>query len=304
MFAWMLAIRDWFYQLVYGKPKAMPVTLTDNEMLAYLVEQRDGSPSRYQLSSEAYSTRRHDWGTSPGSRGFEASDSVLRNTPARNTVIQTFDFGYSEPGFGRFDLQDGDGGQVLVIVDGWASVIMTQDGGDGVQWFIGRDRSQLGWLMFRNTVTDAWQSVDAELAKGRHATDRPLLYNEAYTRFRRQMLSMPFARAGVFHEMRNLDVIVCEHYSGGNPETAEAVERFVFAKGLGWVLWERWQQNVALPTEVVAANAARLPALPELEAPLGEGWTRNDGRCWTNICEYATPVSVDMFAWPALSELT
>ena len=68
--------------------------------------------------------------------GHQASDSVIQRRGAGTLVVQTFDFGRGGRVFGRFD-GGGDGGQVLMPVDGWSSVAMTEDGGGGVQWFIG-----------------------------------------------------------------------------------------------------------------------------------------------------------------------
>ena len=49
-------------------------------------------------------------------------------------MLQTFDFGTGGRAFGHFDGGRGDGGQVMVFKDGWASFVLTEDGTAGVQW--------------------------------------------------------------------------------------------------------------------------------------------------------------------------
>jgi hypothetical protein len=87
---------------------------------------------------------------------YQASDSVVERRAGRTLVVQTFDFGTDGRVFGRFDGGRGDGGQVLLFIGDWASFAMTEDGGGGVQWFIGKtcrspvdqDARFLGWLIF------------------------------------------------------------------------------------------------------------------------------------------------------------
>ena len=71
-------------------------------------------------------------------QGYQASDSVVQRRGARTLVVQTFDFGTGGRVFGWFEGglgQGGDDGQVLLLVAGWSTAAMTEDGGAGVQWF-------------------------------------------------------------------------------------------------------------------------------------------------------------------------
>ena len=89
---------------------------------------------------------------------------------AKNPIIeQTFDFGGdADHEFGLFD--DADGGQVAVLVKGWASLIMTEDANTGVGWFIGegcrhlREEAGLSWLAFnRDAPAGRWPKRQATL---------------------------------------------------------------------------------------------------------------------------------------------
>ena len=284
--------------------------MTAAEQMAYLVQDaalmQDGGFVPATIDA-AMTVRKHDWGAT-GSRGYEASDSVQDSRPSGAIVVQTFDFGYAPDGFGRFDAAAGDGGQVLKIIDGWASVVMTQDGGAGVQWFIGAVDPQLGWLMFRDDVTDQWQTVTAALRDAGKASSRPWLYNLAWTRYRRQTVTVPFLIDGQPSQSRALDAVVCEHYAGPTVATTTAMERFVFAKGFGLIRWERWL-NPALATvdraaASVLAASGRLPPVPELAGLVPSSWALVDGRCWSNLCSYATPQTVRQFNWPAVQLVT
>lgn len=303
----LLLITLWLRAIISGN-RLRPATISNDEMLSYLVQdvhmatptQPVTGANRLARSSDMLSWRRHDWG-SPGSQGYLASDSVLDVTG--QNVIQTFDFGYTPDGFGRFDTANGDGGQVIRIVDGWASVVMTQDGGAGIQWFIGGIKSQLGWLMFGNDVTDQWQSCVAWLNKGATSDARPWLYNPAFTRYKRAHLTVPFLQHGTPIGTQVLDVIVCEHYSGINIDLADAAECFYFARGLGWIRWERWQNSSVTAVDMSQveqlASQRRMPEIPEMVNDHGASWHMTDGRCWTNFVLYPQGYSVDAFDWQA-----
>ncbi len=118
---------------------------------------------RAQSDRDVATYRKYDWPNSNEATqrplGYQASDSVLTRRAGRSLVEQTFDFGDEKRMFGRFDGALGDGGQILVVVDGWASAIMTEDGGDGVQYFIGpgcrtsaKSAGELSWLFFNSNV--------------------------------------------------------------------------------------------------------------------------------------------------------
>ena len=127
--------------------------------------------------------RKHDWPNrldDPATAlGYQASDSVLEGRSSRPVAVQTFDFGTDGRAFGRFDGGRGDGGQVLLFVGDWATFAMTEDGGGGVQWFIGeacrsgveRDARFLSWLVFRQELQDKrWNAAVASSISRHHLT--------------------------------------------------------------------------------------------------------------------------------------
>jgi len=298
---WLMGIFYWDY---------VPVTLSTEQMLEFLTENYGNTPEtiasgRLAQCSDTMYWRRHDWGVA-GTAGYQASDSVLNCS--HTAVIQTLDFGYTPEGWDRFDLASGDGGQVIKIVDNCASIVMTQDGGDGIQWFIGAVDSELGWLLFRNTVTDHWQEETAWLNKGTSADSRPWLYNPAFTRYKRISLSMPWMIQGVAAASTTLDVIVCQHYNGTSIANADTAECFYFAKGYGWIRWESWQNSakITVNQEQAAEFAAsgRMPVVNDASLDQPAGWVMIDGRNWTNWVSYPTGYSVDTYHWQAGNDVS
>ena len=255
-------------------------------------------------------------------------------------MVQTFDFGTGGRVFGRFDgglvtgsgvtgsggTGGGDGGQVLMLVDGWASAAMTEDGGGGVQWFLGEacrspvatDGRFLGWLMFCNEVkADAWNSVVARLNIAAGPENCPRLFNAAFTRYRLDRIAFPFRiidASRVTTAIRHLDVVVSEHYGGTDIESANHLERFFFARRLGLVRWERWsnrrvsRQAADAETAAQLAGTARCPKLerPGLDTigqpggPPGHDWLQVDCRTWTALVRQTLPWSVDRYGWTVL----
>jgi hypothetical protein len=79
-------------------------------------------------------------------------------------------------------------------------------------------------------------------------TGYPWKFNAAYTRYRADQIEMMFrkVRGGVIQTVaRKMDVIASEHYCGRNITSADHLERFYFARDLGLIRWERWE-NFAL----------------------------------------------------------
>lgn len=281
---------------------------------------------RPQLSGDIAIYRKHDWPDTrqPGSYrlGHQASDSVLLRTSVTPVVEQTFDFGgASGREFEHFDSVDG--GQVVLLMRGWATAVMTQDPTGGVQWFIGngcrrsRDGGKLSWLFFNQDVpSDRWGSVVANAGLAHFATECPLRFNLAYTRFRRDTVSFPFrvvSDGTVTKTNRPLDVIISEHFGGGAPDAASNahLERFYFARHLGWIRWERWE-NTNSPTHAVRAAAdlrrvgllkasGRCPAV-SYSTPPGPGWEQVDCRTWTTMVKLNKPWRVSDFHWHAAED--
>jgi hypothetical protein len=274
--------------------------------------------------------RKHDWPDrldEPSTLlGYQASDSVLEHRGGRAVVVQTFDFGTGGRTFGAFDAGRGDGGQVLLFVGDWASLAMTEDGGGGVQWFLGEacwsagrgDDRFLGWLVFRRDVeASAWRDVVAKLNIATRPAACPGRYNDAFTRFRLVLVELPFRIVGGSPPEATLtvalDAIVSEHYGGRDMRAADHLERFYFARGLGLVRWERWANTaIAQPASVFEANrllasTARCPPLSAQEvaaqgAPAA-AWLLVDCRTWTTLVRQVGAWSVRDYRWPALGAL-
>ncbi|MBN9516692.1 MAG: hypothetical protein J0H97_25030 [Alphaproteobacteria bacterium] len=275
---------------------------------------------RLQRSDDPAPYRKHDWpnvlGDPATPHGYQASDSVTMQRGGRTLVVQTFDFGTNGRTFGTFDGGRGDGGQVALILGDWSSFVLTEDGGGGVQWFIGEgcrsagpsDRRFLSWLIFREPVAGTWQDGMARLNIAPNIESCPRRFNDAYTRYRRDAVEFPFRIVGparVRDERHRLDVVVSEHYGGSDIPSADHLERFFFARGLGMVRWERWangkitrdRQAAAMATAL--AQTARCPALKDYGAP-GRDWLLADCRTWTVMIPQNRPWSVDDYGWRAL----
>lgn len=313
--------------------------LTREEMTAYLTQSicigEAGAPmtalpiddkclrSRLQRSDDLATYRKHDWpnvlNVPAIALGYQASDSVIQRRASRMLVVQTFDFGTDGRTFGKFDGGLGDGGQVAVLVDGWASFVMTEDGGGGVQWFVGEgcrtssdaDAKSKSWLTFRDSVTGPkWGSALARLNITGNPNTCPSRFNDAYTRYRTDRIEFPFrvidVAPVVTSLLRQLDVVVSEHYGGSDIRSADHLERFFFAKRLGLVRWERWANGGLVQPPAVHAAAhmlaqtARCPNLEGYGAP-NPNWQLADCRTWTTLVRQTTPWSVDNYQWPALN---
>lgn len=280
---------------------------------------------RLQRTGDVAVYRKHDWPNQlddPATvLGYQASDSVLERRGSRTIVVQTFDFGSGGRTFGTFDAGQGDGGQVLLFIGDWASFAMTEDGSGGVQWFLGKtcrssvdaDGRFLGWLVFRNDVDSTeWQSILAQLNTAVTSTACPSRFNAAFTRFRRESITLPFRIVDSLSHVRTslfpLDVIVSEHYGGHDIRSADHLERFYLAKGLGLVRWERWANgNLRQPPAVTESNrmlstTSRCPPIDRYGSP-APGWLLVDCRIWTTMVRLVSPWTVRDYAWPALNGL-
>jgi hypothetical protein len=280
---------------------------------------------RPQVAGDRVFYRKHDWSNATdkgrAATGYQASDSVVAAQDGRMWVIQTFDFGDAPRTFGKFDAGQGDGGQLLVMADGWASAIMTEDGGAGVQWFIGpgcraapkTDARFVSWIFFGDDAQPGvWQSVFAHLNRETSPAGCPFRFNTAYTRYRADQITMTFrlvTRKGNMQSInRSTDVVISEHYGGDDIAHADHLERFYFGRDLGLVRWERWENFAAArPTEIhrmadLITSSERCMPLRYSEAP-GARWRMIDCRSWTMLVEEDATWSVDMYQWPALDAI-
>ncbi len=267
--------------------------------------QRQGAPMPY---------RRHDWPAVQQARGlplgYQASDAVLGSLLGQPAAVQTFDFGAGENRrFGVLDEGRGDGGQVIPLGPGPAYIAMTEDGGGGVQWFLSPDcrtggRGWQGWLLAGPGATETWTTRVLRLRIAPSPQACPTAFDASLTRYRRTRIELPWREAangltGVIP----VEAIVSEHYGGGEIATAHHLERFVLARGLGMVRWERWensarQRDPALPRQAEALRQQqRCPMLAVSTAP-GPGWLMRDCRTWTNVVRATPGRALAALPWP------
>ena len=269
--------------------------------------------------------RKHDWANRDDQTnrraGYQASDSVVEDLAGGRLYVQTFDFGDGKRRFQHFDLHQGDGGQALAIVNGSAYAILTEDGGGGVQWFIGAGcrtsaKAQApfkSWLFFdRNVTSGAWRDRVARLNIEPRESDCPLFFNDAYTRWRRLNVHFPYRVSAPGQKTREgtwkVDTILSEHYGGSSIAAARHLERFWFGRGYGLLRWERWE-NAGLTSRAHVRDDAQMLAasgrcgLVEGSKPPGAGWLMVDCRTWTNFVRLAKPWRVGKFNWPRRNAL-
>jgi hypothetical protein len=285
--------------------RALPGVLPIEPACRHRAPQRQADPLPY---------RRHDWPAvqhAPGlPQGYQASDAVIGTLMGRPAAIHTFDFGAGEGRrFGAFDRGRGDGGQVVPLGPGPAYIAMTEDGGGGVQWFLSPDCRQgglgwQGWLLAAPAPGGAWSERVVRLRIAPTAQACPTRFNESLTRWRRTPLDLPWREAATGRQgAARVDAIVSEHYGGGAIATADHLERFVLARGLGMVRWERWENPARSRRPDLARDAAafaqqqRCPPLPVSEPP-GPGWLLLDCRTWTNFVRAAPGRPLHAMAWP------
>ena len=313
---------------------AVAQSLDETEMMRFLVQatctdasgrQTGASPAEAACVNRSAQTpaspagyRKHDWPAAVDAAaaplGYQATDAVLSGPPQGQgdavVVTQTFDFGGTGGGFQTFNPASGDGGQVIAITQGSASVFMTEDGGGGLQWFVGDGcqtgarPSELSWLLFRDdVVAGSWRADVARLSITRSQAECPAAFSSAYTRYIRARIAMPFLAAGRPAGSRTVDAIVSEHYDMPSIEQAGHLERFFLGRDLGLLRWERWENAATNPQAYAAsaqlAGSGRCPGIA-LSDPPAQGWVMADCRMWTNIA----PVgqwSVGQFGWSGLS---
>ena len=259
--------------------------------------------------------RRHDWPAREHAphqpQGYQAQDSVLGTLRGVPAVIQGFDFG-GDPTrrFGAFDAGRGDGGQAIAIEPAIAFIAMTEDGGGGVQWFRSPDcarggRGWDGWLLAEPPVTEAWRERVVRLRIGPTPESCPRRFDDSLTRWRAARIALPWREAatGAVATVQ-AEIIVSEHFGGASVARADHLERFVLARGLGLVRWERWENfsnsRVANRVEMAATieRQQRCPAM-EFSAPPAEGWRMIDCRTWTNMVRATAAAPLRALDWPA-----
>ncbi|MFH5924797.1 hypothetical protein [Roseomonas xinghualingensis] len=241
--------------------------------------------------------------------GYMASDAMLGEVMGQEAAIQTFDHGGGNYAFSRFDPR-ADGGQVAVLGQGGADLAVTQDGGrpGQLQWFLSpgcRSGAPLaaGWLIFGAEVPSGhWAESVARLRIAPAANACPEAFDSALTRWRRETMPIPIR----FHDEATprevpMDVIVSEHFGGATIPEAGHLERFWYARGLGMVRWERWEDPARNPR--VAERAAWFTETQRcLQVPFSDrpapGWAMVDCRTWTNFRRARAGEALRSIPWP------
>ncbi len=308
-----------------GCEKAEASEITRDEMLSYLVETicPDGeevelrvigakcSHPRLRRREDRMKTHRHDWPgledavSSPS--GYQRSDAYLTFRAGHPIAVHTFDFGTGGRTFGVFDQGKGDGGQIAEIDEASVAFTMTEDGGDGVQWFVGprcwgdEDTLKSGWLIFTTTLGEEWTQSIVRLQKARHRNDCSIFFSRSLTRWRRLQVDWPFLVNGRQGASHALDTVISEHFGGQDVENSDHLERFFLAKGIGLIRWERWQ-NWADRSEDFSRQAKKLALsrrCPPVNGslPPSAGWIMVDCRTWTNLVRAVKnePASFDWY---------
>ena len=224
-------------------------------------------------------------------------------------VIHGFDFGGGDRRFGVLDRGRGDGGQAVPIESGIAYIAMTEDGSGGVQWFLSPDcqaggRGWQGWLLAETPITEAWRERVVRLRIAPQAEACPRAFDLSLTRWRGARIALPWREAatGAVFETHT-EIIVSEHFGGGTIALADHLERFVLARGLGLVRWERWENfslsRLALREQMAEtiARQGRCPAL-EFSAAPAENWRMVDCRFWTNMVRATAAAPLRALDWP------
>jgi hypothetical protein len=250
------------------------------------------------LSDEALPYHKADWPGDEDTRrqpaGYERSDSIpLRSRLLGPLVVQTFDFGAGNGRkFGAFD--HGDGGQVVAFSEDSASIILTEDGGRGLQLMAGPGCTHgqiAGPLLLDSWVIVAKGAGTMEsgsaLAKLRIVTDAscPAAFDYAYTEWHTATLRYRASLSGDL--TAPLLTLISSHFGGKSVTSADHLERFYFTRELGWTRWERWQNTNRNKDPDRSVRASRRlngsrRCRPLEPAPGGE-WLMTDCREWTNI---------------------
>lgn len=249
----------------------------------------DACPRRRKLAvGERLPYHKRDW---PGAAdraalpgGYQGSDSIPVRTRFGPAVLQTYDFGDGLRRFGTLD--PGDGGQVAFFTGATAAVGITEDGGAGLQLFIGPACAPVdGWVIVdRGFAAQPAGEVLARITRNpRQCPDR---LGYAYTRWRVQPVSYRIAARGR-PGRATLPTLVSEHFGGRSAAAANHLERMQFTRPLGYTRWERWQNLAVLDRAADRAQAAALAASgrcdPGLGPPEGGAWVMVDCREWTQM---------------------
>ncbi|MBV9827799.1 MAG: hypothetical protein JO001_19370 [Alphaproteobacteria bacterium] len=210
--------------------------------------------------------------------GYQRHDSIPVPTAGEGIAIEhSFDFGAGEGRrFGAFDAGS-DGGDLVILSAGVASIGATEDGGAGFQLFVGECRGTVDATALRHAwiVADLAASQPGTLQgetvarlkdlRAAQQSDCPDRYSAAYTNWR--VIPFRYRAAPGQGSPVTLTTLLSEHYGGMNRANADHVERFYFTRELGGTRWERWQN--------VQGNQQASPERITQQA----AWFAGTGRC-------------------------
>lgn len=237
--------------------------------------------------------QRRDW---PGrddqrahSRGYQQTASFPIETALGLAVAQTWDFGDAVRAFGRHD--PGDGGQIAFFSERSVAFGLTEDGGAGLQFFIGPGCGLLdGWIIVDSSFP-ASPSGEATARITRRRDRCPERLGYAYTRWEMRPVTYRTRARGEAGTAR-LDTLVSEHFGGRDARSAGHLERFYFTRELGSTRWERWENLAGRDGREPRAQAGALERSGRCGAGLGSPapeWVMVDCREWTLIVPPADP---------------
>jgi hypothetical protein len=239
--------------------------------------------------------------------GYQRHDSFPVDTAGFGIAIEhSFDFGAGEGRrFGVFD-SGSDGGDIAILTPGMVSIGATEDGGAGLQLFVGECQGPIApaalthsWIV---ATFDPRRPAPLEgetiarlngLPAGRQETC-PTRFNAAFTSWR----AVPFRYRAALGQGApvTLTSLISDHYGGANRATADHVERFYFTRELGGTRWERWQNaggNARFSAATIAERAAQFTATGRCSAAERPGggapMVLIDCREWTRIEPPADP---------------
>jgi hypothetical protein len=265
----------------------------------------EGAPCALQRDlqpGERLPYHKHDH-PSPGGRaaapaGYQRHDSFPVETAGLGTVIEhSFDFGAGEGRrFGVFDTGS-DGGDIVVLSPGVAAIGATEDGGTGFGLWIGECEGKVtpaalkhGWIVAEfDPAPPLTGDTIARLGGLRRGQDAcPARFVRAYTSWR--VAPFSYRAAPAQGHPFALTTLISEHYGGGDPASADHVERFYFTRELGGTRWERWQNangNRQYSGAMIAERAAAFAATGRcstVDPPAGGApMVLIDCREWTRI---------------------
>ncbi|MCW8085618.1 hypothetical protein [Sabulicella glaciei] len=281
--------------LFLGRERAAPVpeALSWPEAVSFLAQHECADPVRLPVepgcaeprpaTEGRLAYRRIDWS------GVQASDAVLATRAGGPVVVQSFDFGDGERRFGRFDEGKGDGADAVRLDRGGVGIYATEDGASGLLHWAGAPcPATAGWLLWDRTPTRDWRARTVRL-NGVPARDAcPTQWNLAFTRWRMVELALPWRDDDGRSGTHAAEAIVSEHFGGESVERSGHMERFVHARWLGKVRWERWEHRertslANLPEAArVLAGSGRCPDGGAMLGSPGRDWVLADCRLWTH----------------------